>query len=95
MSEERIFLAFVTRSFPHSKLDVSERSSRCAEAMSTMPSAVAVLKEATHGPNFRSRTNSSKGYYKRNGELIAIPHPVPMSSAELTARSAARGNISR
>jgi hypothetical protein len=51
------------------------------------------LKEATHGPTFRSRTNSSKGYYKRNGELIAIPHPVPMSSAEMTARSAARGTL--
>ena len=53
------------------------------------------LKEATHGPTFRSRTNSSKGYYKRNGELIAIPHPVPMSSAEMTARSAARGTLTR
>ena len=53
------------------------------------------LKEATHGPTFRSRTNSSKGYYKRNGELIAIAHPVPMSSAEMTARSAARGTLTR
>ena len=61
--------------------------------MSTMASAVAVLKEATHGPNFKSRTGSSRGYYKRNGELIAVPHPVPMSSAEMTARSAARGAL--
>ena len=61
--------------------------------MSTMASAVAVLKEATHGPNFKSRTGSSRGYYKRNGELIAVPHPVPMSSAEMTARSAARGSL--
>mmetsp|Transcript_551 Transcript_551/g.1122 ORF Transcript_551/g.1122 Transcript_551/m.1122 type:complete len:161 (+) Transcript_551:25-507(+) len=36
-----------------------------------------VLKEPTIGPNFKSRTNSSRGYYKRNGELIAIAHPKP------------------
>lgn len=49
--------------------------------------------EATHGPNFSSRTNSTRGYYKRNGELVAIPHPVPISSAAMNERSAARGNI--
>ena len=49
------------------------------------------LREATIGPNFRSRTNSSKGYYKRNGELIAIAHPVPMSSSAMNERSASRG----
>ena len=52
-------------------------------------------KEATHGPGFKSRTGSSKGYYKRNGELIAITHPVPMSSALMTEKTAARGGLTR
>ena len=49
------------------------------------------LKEPTMGPGFKSRTNSSMGYYKRNGELVAIPHPVPVSSAAMNERSAQRG----
>jgi len=49
--------------------------------------------DVTVGPGFQSRTNSTKGYFKRNGELVAIPHSVPVSSALLNEKTAARGSL--
>lgn len=49
--------------------------------------------DVTYGPGFKSRTNSTKGYFKRNGELVAIPHPVPVSSALMNEKTAARGSL--
>ena len=42
------------------------------------------------GKEFQSRTGSTRGVYKRNGEIMALPHPVKKSEAELNAASAAR-----
>ena len=49
--------------------------------------------DVTIGPDFKSRTSSTMGYYKRNGELVAIPHKVPVSSALLNEKTAARGSM--
>jgi len=41
-------------------------------------------------PSFMSNTGSSRGVYKRNGEVLAIPHPVPQGSWKLNEDMAMR-----
>jgi len=41
--------------------------------------------------NYQSRTGSSKGVYKRNGEIMAVPHPAAEASWAQNEKTAARG----
>ena len=42
---------------------------------------------------YQSRTGSSRGYYKQNGELIAVPHPVMKKSYAGNADAAGSRNL--
>ena len=42
---------------------------------------------------FKSRTGSSRGYFKQNGEIVAIAHPTSASASALAAERGVKARL--